>query len=236
MTLFRWALAITGAVIATILALALILLTAILIPSWLDASQRVRAAEAEGLIDARAWQEALPRHVGEAFIAGEFPVTSRSPCDCGLLDALASRPGYRWLAYRICECREGHTLRGMLAERFTAKILESKYNRDQLVDDFARLMYLGRGAVGVEAAAQAWFGKALGEVGPGEAAFLAALSKGNSWVSDPAQGASYAERAVQRRNFVLARMRQLRFIDDGEFEAERASPLRVITPPANTAQ
>lgn len=55
--------------------------------------------------------------------------------------------------------------------------LETSSDKDTIFANYLNTVYFGRGAYGVEAAAQGYFGKKVGELSVAEAAFLAALLK-----------------------------------------------------------
>lgn len=55
--------------------------------------------------------------------------------------------------------------------------LETSSDKDTIFENYLNTVYFGRGAYGIEAAAQAYFGKEVGQINTSEAAFLAALLK-----------------------------------------------------------
>ena len=80
-------------------------------------------------------------------------------------------------------------------------------------------IWLGRGAYGAGAAAAAYFGKSLAELNLDEAAFLAAL------VRQPSLVRRGEKASLQRRNFVLDRMRQADMISAEEVASAKEQPL-----------
>jgi peptidoglycan glycosyltransferase len=71
--------------------------------------------------------------------------------------------------------------------------------KDEILADYLNTIYFGRGAYGVQSAAQAYFGKNVQDLTPTEGALLAGLIQSPSrW--DPAVS---QDRAVERWNFVL---------------------------------
>ena len=62
-----------------------------------------------------------------------------------------------------------------LKEAVLAVKLERELTKDELLERYLNTVYFGRGAYGVQAAAQAWFGKDVGDLGLREAAYMAGL-------------------------------------------------------------
>jgi penicillin-binding protein 1B len=112
-------------------------------------------------------------------------------------------------------------------EAWLAALIESRYSKGRILEAYLNEIYLGqRGPIairGVGAAARAYFGKEVHQLTTGEAALLAAIIRGPNVYSpavDPA-------RAHDRRNVVLARMRELGTIPQDEYERARRAPVRV---------
>ena len=62
-----------------------------------------------------------------------------------------------------------------LKEAVLAVKLERELSKNELLERYLNTVYFGRGAYGVQAASQAWFGKDVGELGLREASYLAGL-------------------------------------------------------------
>jgi penicillin-binding protein 1A len=87
-------------------------------------------------------------------------------------------------------------------EAILAIRIEEALSKDRILELYLNEIFLGRGAYGVAAAAMTYFNKALEELTPAEAAFLAALPKApNNY--DPFR---FPEAAKARRDWVLDRM------------------------------
>jgi membrane carboxypeptidase/penicillin-binding protein len=93
-----------------------------------------------------------------------------------------------------------------LREIIVASQIERSLSKTEILELYLNSIYLGRGAWGVEMAAQGYFGKSVGALTPVEAAFIAGLAKGPSYFSPDRNAA----RARDRMVYVLGRMR-----DDG---------------------
>jgi membrane peptidoglycan carboxypeptidase len=77
--------------------------------------------------------------------------------------------------------------------------ISQERTKDEILADYLNTIYFGRGAYGIQSAAQAYFGKGVQDLTPPEGALLAGLIQSPSrW--DPAVS---PERAVERWTFVL---------------------------------
>lgn len=86
--------------------------------------------------------------------------------------------------------------------------MEQALSKDRILELYLNEIFLGRGAYGVASAAMTYFNKALDELSPAEAAFLAALPKApNNY--DPFR---FPDAAKARRDWVLDRMAEDRFL------------------------
>src|SRR4029079_9838639 len=84
---------------------------------------------------------------------------------------------------------------------------------------------LGNGAYGIEAASQRYFGKSLKDFNIAEAATLPALPQAPGWYNSP----RIADRAGQRRNTVIALMRDEKIINAAQASEAQAYPLKLAT-------
>ncbi len=115
------------------------------------------------------------------------------------------------------------TLRRKLIEVVLARRLEHSLSKDQILQLYLNIIYLGGGVYGVEAASRDFFGKHASELSLPEMAMLAALPKGPS-AYDPRR---HPERARSRRNLVLALMAQEGFIPESTATAAEHAKLIV---------
>jgi penicillin-binding protein 1A len=107
-----------------------------------------------------------------------------------------------------------------LKEALLVMKIEREYTKDQILELYFNQIYFGRGAYGVEAAAQTYFQKSVGELNLAEAAMLAGLPRAPNAYSpilDP-------ERARRRRHHVLQRMVEEGFITAEQFQAATTLP------------
>jgi penicillin-binding protein 1A len=109
--------------------------------------------------------------------------------------------------------------------------IERVFTKDQIFQLYANQIYLGHGTYGFEAASLFYFSKHARDLTLPEAALLAALPKGAESYSP----IKYPDRALKRRNLVLAEMRQDGKITRAQEEAAQAAPLGLkIEPPPNS--
>jgi penicillin-binding protein 1A len=114
-----------------------------------------------------------------------------------------------------------------LREALLALRLERAFTKDQILELYLNEIYLGSGSYGVAAAALNYFDKPLDELTVAEVAYLAALPKapGNY------HPFRFRERALARRNWVIARMAEERFITAYEAADARGTELDVTMRP-----
>ena len=72
------------------------------------------------------------------------------------------------------------TIARKLEEMYLAVQLESRYSKDEILEMYMNFIYFGRGAYGIEAAAQAYFGVPARELSVAQGAALAAVVKAPS--------------------------------------------------------
>ncbi|WP_235927601.1 penicillin-binding protein 1A [Sandarakinorhabdus rubra] len=108
-----------------------------------------------------------------------------------------------------------------IREAILARRLEAALSKEQILELYLNQIFLGRNAYGVEAAAQAYFGRSVESLGLPEIAFLAILPKAPS-TYDPIRR---AERALARRDYVLRQMAANGFISEAQRAAAAAAPL-----------
>lgn len=99
--------------------------------------------------------------------------------------------------------------------------IEHLLSKEAILTLYLNKIYLGHHAYGVAAAAYRYFGKSLRELSLGEIALLAGLPKAPSTLNPIAN----PEGSVQRRNYVLSRMRDLGYIDVATFKAAKQESL-----------
>jgi penicillin-binding protein 1B len=118
------------------------------------------------------------------------------------------------------------TLLRKLQEAWLATLVEWRYSKAQILEAYLNEVYLGqRGSLairGVGAAAQAYFAKEPHQLTAGEAALLAGMFRAPNTHSPAVSPA----RARERRDAVLARMRELRMLDAAAYAQAQREPVR----------
>ncbi len=108
-------------------------------------------------------------------------------------------------------------------EALYAVALETRAPKSEVLEAYLNHVYYGRGAYGVEAAAQAYFGVRAAHLDTAQAAFLAGLPQSPSAFDGPGGEAA----ATARQRYVLDRMVATGALDEAEADAVAATPLRV---------
>ena len=110
-------------------------------------------------------------------------------------------------------------------EASIALALENRLTKDEILELYLNRIYFGHAAYGIKAAAQTYFGKSdLGELTLAEMATLAAIPKAPN-VYNPIDA---PERALERRNTVLALMAEQGIISGEEKAAAQAEEMKVV--------
>jgi penicillin-binding protein 1A len=180
----------------------------------------------------------VPRHVRQAFIAVE---DRRFYQHAGLdwravpraavrnLSAGRVREGFSTITMQVARNTftprlvRARTLRKKLLELRLARLIERNLTKDEILELYLNVIYLGNGVFGVEAASRDLFGKSVSELSIAEGAVLAALPKGPS-VYTPRVN---PDRARGRRDLVLTLMAREGYISAERAERARTQRLRV---------
>jgi penicillin-binding protein 1A len=113
------------------------------------------------------------------------------------------------------------TLTRKLYEALLAFKIENNLSKDQILELYINQIYLGQRAYGFAAAAQIYFGKSLDKLSLAEAAILAGLPKAPSAYNPVAN----PQRARQRQQYVLRRMKELGHITEQQLAEAVKAPL-----------
>jgi len=108
------------------------------------------------------------------------------------------------------------TLGQKVRESLLAIKVEREFTKDEILAKYLNTVYFGRGAYGVQAAAQTFFRKDASELSALESALLAGMIQSPSYY-DPIE---QEEAAIERRNYVIERM-----ASEGYLTPERAAQL-----------
>lgn len=99
--------------------------------------------------------------------------------------------------------------------------IENELSKEEILELYANKIYFGKSAYGVQAAANVYFGKDIGELSLAQLAMIAGVPKWPSTknpINDPPA-------ALERRNWILGRMLLLGHISDQDYALARAEPV-----------
>ncbi len=107
-----------------------------------------------------------------------------------------------------------------LNEIFLALQIERKLSKDEILELYVNKIYLGNRAYGIEAAAQVYYGKSIGELSIAQMAMIAGLPKAPSAFNP----LSNPKRSKERRDWILGRMHSLGLLDEVRYREALAEP------------
>ncbi len=102
-----------------------------------------------------------------------------------------------------------------IQEQYLAILVERKYSKDWILENYMNTINLGGGTRGVQTAAQYYFGKDVSELSLSESALLAGITK-NPTSYNPKEN---PEKSLERRNLVLNAMEEQGYITAEEKQA-----------------
>ncbi len=108
-------------------------------------------------------------------------------------------------------------------EAITALKIESVYTKEEILETYLNTVPFLYNAYGIEMAARTYFDKAARDLDVLESATLVGMLKGTSYYNPVLN----PDRALQRRNLVLAQMARHGQLDAGELDALKRRPLRL---------
>ncbi|WP_289097332.1 transglycosylase domain-containing protein [uncultured Bifidobacterium sp.] len=167
----------------------------------------------------------LPDYVGNAIVASEDRSfwTNKGIDITGMARALynnltkGTRQGGSTITQQYAEryyLGETTSYSGKIREAILAMKIANSQDKSEVLCNYMNTIYLGRGAYGIQAAAQAYFGKDAKDLTPSEAAMIAGIIPAPStW--DPAVNPKQAEKRFDR---VVGIMK-----DDGYLTAQQAA-------------
>jgi penicillin-binding protein 1A len=110
-----------------------------------------------------------------------------------------------------------------LQEIILAFQIEKNFTKEEILALYCNQMYFGHGNYGVEAASRFFFSKSIQQLTLPEAALIAGILQNPTRLSP----IEFPERARERRNHVLDRMQEEKYISESEASKARAEPLRL---------
>lgn len=180
--------------------------------------------------------ETVPKHVIDAFIAGEDAsffthegldyISILRAAGKNLLaklgpDGSGRMQGGSTITQQVAKSfiSPERTLRRKLKDMMLARRLEKNLTKNEILYLYLNQIFFGQG-YGVAEAARQYFGKTVQELTVSEAALLAGLPKAPSAYSPYAN----PKAAEMRRLYVLTEMRNNRFIDEATYQEAVATP------------
>ena len=121
------------------------------------------------------------------------------------------------------------SMRRKLEEAYLALLVESKFTKQQIFEFYANEVYMGQAGsfsmIGLAQAADGYLGKHLRDLSTAECALLAGM------IQAPNRYSPFADQkaAMRRRNYVLGRMVQDKFITANQAEAANKEPIRTVS-------
>jgi membrane carboxypeptidase/penicillin-binding protein len=125
------------------------------------------------------------------------------------------------------DCCRGPNLEWTFGQLFLMARIAKVFSRERILEIYLNENYFGRGAYGVGAAANAYFGKPLALLSIDEVAFIAALPKA------PGQIGRRKDIAVERRNRIIEQMLQSGFVNEADAAFAKERPLSFREEPAD---
>jgi len=176
----------------------------------------------------------IPIHTINAALATEdhrfyshWGVDSKRFLKCALINLAAMRykEGFSTITMQLAKnlyyTPEKKLIR-KIKEIITSIQIEKTYAKNEIIEMYLNKSYFGHGAYGIKAAAETFFNKDVEELTLSESALLIAQFKSQrnySPVFNP-------EKALQRRNLILGRMRDLNMITEEEYAKAVAKPIK----------
>uniref|UniRef100_E6Q4J9 peptidoglycan glycosyltransferase n=1 Tax=mine drainage metagenome TaxID=410659 RepID=E6Q4J9_9ZZZZ len=116
------------------------------------------------------------------------------------------------------------TITRKIEEALLALKIEHYYTKDQILERYLNLIYLGSGAYGVDAAARTYFGQSVSQLTIGQAAIIAGV------VAAPSDYSPFVnlKLARERQRHVLGRMVASGYITRAQARAAFAAPLHLV--------
>ncbi|MEB3212647.1 MAG: transglycosylase domain-containing protein, partial [Leptolyngbyaceae bacterium] len=124
---------------------------------------------------------------------------------------------------RVVFLDQSPTLDRKFQEALLAKKIETDLTKEEILERYLNLVYLGSGAYGISDAAWIFFSKSVNELNLSEMATIAGLAPAPSAFSPLVN----LEVATERRNLTLRRMVEAEFISEAEANRVIAEPLEV---------
>lgn len=121
---------------------------------------------------------------------------------------------------------QDRTITRKIQELFIALRLEKQYTKDEILEMYLNQIYFGRGAYGVQAAAQTYFGKDVNQLNLSECAMLAGIPRSPNYYSP----LNNLNAAMERRSEVLDQMAKYGYITADIAAKTKQEQLQLVNP------
>ncbi len=182
--------------------------------------------------------EDVPKHVQEAFLAAEdarfyehhgidvWRIGGALLADLRSGEYAQGASTITQQLIKLTHLTSEKSLSRKAQEAWLALQLERVMSKDDILEAYLNVVYFGgagsgMGAYGIEAAAQTFFQKPASALTLSEGALLAAVIKSPSGYSP----VDHPEKALERRNLVLASMAEYGYIEEAQCQAAQQEPL-----------
>ena len=174
--------------------------------------------------------EDIPDHVWQALVSIEdqrffehkgvdWKSTARSVFD--MLRGSDSTRGGSTITQQVIKNLTGNnevTIKRKVTEIFRALRFAENYSREEVLELYLNMVYFGKGAYGIQAAAENYFGKDVSELTAAEAASIIGITQ-YPYKYDPSRGDWYREQNKKRQGDVLYKMNEQGYLSDADYEA-----------------
>lgn len=174
--------------------------------------------------------EDIPDHVWQALVSIEdqrffehkgvdWKSTGRSVFD--MLRGSDSTRGGSTITQQVIKNLTGNnevTIKRKVTEIFRALRFAENYSREEVLELYLNMVYFGKGAYGIQAAAENYFGKDVSELTVAEAASIIGITQ-YPYKYDPSRGDWYREQNKKRQGDVLYKMNEQGYLSDADYEA-----------------
>lgn len=173
--------------------------------------------------------EDIPDHVWQALVSIEdqrffehkgvdWKSTARSVFD--MLRGSDSTRGGSTITQQVIKNLTGNnevTIKRKVTEIFRALRFAENYSREEVLELYLNMVYFGKGAYGIQAASENYFGKDVGELSVAEAASIIGITQ-YPYKYDPSRGDWYREQNKKRQGDVLYKMNEQGYLSDEDYE------------------
>jgi penicillin-binding protein 1A len=129
------------------------------------------------------------------------------------------------------------TISRKFKELFISLKLDREMSKDKILEGYLNTVYFGRGAYGIQAAAQAYYGVDVSKLTVPQGAYLAALVQAPSQYDVATATPEGKQLAVNRWNYVLNNMVEMHWLDQGtRGQAKFPQPIQPKGTPGQTGQ